>query len=430
MKNNIISIIGTRMFRIIVVFIMDIIIVRNLGSAGYGKLAFVLMVSNFFAFYGDIGILDATQYFYKRSRYKMEYIYNINATALFVSSIIYYIGSLVALVFVGEFSSQNILLMSFGGVYVFATLNNKCIRNMMISDDKIRTLNKFSIVLLVLEISSVVALAVLNLLTVYSRFAITVIMIFLNYCLLMKHCSIQYRFRWNKTLLSNEIKYGVVSWMSNIFIYLIYQSDKLFVSKLCGLEILGIYALAVSLSNLLNIVSESFSIALTTKFYSLDEDSDERLQVLKYSIKLSSYFCLVITIIGLLLGNSIGFIFGTEFIASKEPFQLLLIATMFLSIGRIMTSYFYTNGNVKVIFRISFISLLINVIGNVILVKEIGAMGAALSSLIAYLIYSILYIFYFKKTKGVRLKEWFIVTKEDLNLLMNIAHSDKRGTKV
>ena len=69
-------------------------------------------------------------------------------------------------------------------------------------------------------------------------------------------------------------------------------------------------------------------------------------------------------------------------VASSEVFQLLILGIIPMSINYCFGTLITASGNMKVLNRIAFVSLLLNIILNFILIPKYGAYGAAMASLV------------------------------------------------
>ena len=70
--------------------------------------------------------------------------------------------------------------------------------------------------------------------------------------------------------------------------------------------------------------------------------------------------------------------------------------------------------------RISFISLLINISINYILIPIYGIIGAAIASLISYIIYGLLFIIIYIKYEGFTFRNMFVLNQEDILMLKKL----------
>ena len=97
---------------------------------------------------------------------------------------------------------------------------------------------------------------------------------------------------------------------------------------------------------------------------------------------------------------------------------ILLIGIPFLTIGKVSSVYFYTNGKTKVHMRIAFSVLVVNLVLNFLLIPKYGIYGAAFTSTVSYIFYAIVYLIMLNKY-NISAKSIMIINKEDISLLKN-----------
>lgn len=178
-----------------------------------------------------------------------------------------------------------------------------------------------------------------------------------------------------------------------ISIYILEQSDKIMIQKMSGVNKVGIYSVAYSMGNAMNIVTNSITQALTPWLYrKLKEDNLKEIKD-----KLFSIFIFVIAIITIFI------LFIPEFlsiIASEQYYEAMYVispvsASVFFSLvyGFFATIEFYFNRN-KFSMIISGFAAIINIILNLIFITLIGYQAAGYTTMICYAILTIGHVFY------------------------------------
>lgn len=176
-------------------------------------------------------------------------------------------------------------------------------------------------------------------------------------------------------------------------IYILEQSDKIMIQKMSGIDKVGIYSVAYSIGNAMNIVTNSITQALTPWLYRrLKEDNLKEIKN-----KLLSIFMFVIAII------SIFILFVPEFlsiIASEQYYEAIYVvspvsASIFFTLvyGFFATIEFYFNKN-KFSMIISGFSAVINILLNFIFISLLGYQAAGYTTMICYAILTIGHVIY------------------------------------
>jgi len=114
-------------------------------------------------------------------------------------------------------------------------------------------------------------------------------------------------------------------------------------------------------------------------------------------------------------------LYGKAFIGAVLPLSILLPGVAFYGMAHITSAYF--NGHIgKPIINtgLAAISLIINIVLNIILIPKIGVNGAALSSTIAYILAMGVCIYMFIRLSGTPVKDMLIVRKDDFRSCLQI----------
>lgn len=176
-------------------------------------------------------------------------------------------------------------------------------------------------------------------------------------------------------------------------IYILEQSDKIMIQKMSGIDKVGIYSVAYSIGNAMNIVTNSITQAITPWLYrKLKEDNLKEIKN-----KLFLIFMLVIAIISLFI------LFVPEvlsIIASKQYYEAIYVvspvsASIFFTLiyGFFATIEFFFNKN-KFSMIISGIAAVINILLNFIFIPLLGYQAAGYTTMICYAILTIGHVIY------------------------------------
>lgn len=182
-----------------------------------------------------------------------------------------------------------------------------------------------------------------------------------------------------------------------------------------NVAIVGIYNVAVPIAMLLNFSGEIFMqlfFPLITREYSLKNIKAIR-ELSKQVGKWIFMINLPILIIMLIFpGTIINFLFGPEYISASNPLRIL-------AIGFFISSIFMVSDNLIAIIgksRLSLINIIIasifNFILNILLVPKYGMMGAALGTMFAFILWSLLrasQAYYYLKILPLRRKMFLIL---------------------
>lgn len=184
-----------------------------------------------------------------------------------------------------------------------------------------------------------------------------------------------------------------------------------------GRKEVGIYSIAIAVSEAVWLISQSVSLVLYARISnSNDVHYSQRITIALIKIVFAATFIGI----GILLCFPASFyilIFGEGFGEVRYLLFPLSAGVITLSVGIILSAYFVGNGKPKVSAIASSIGLLTTLIVGFILIPEYGMMGAAITASASY-ITGVMYQFYrfVRETKGLHLRQ-FVFSRNDIALL-------------
>jgi O-antigen/teichoic acid export membrane protein len=192
--------------------------------------------------------------------------------------------------------------------------------------------------------------------------------------------------------------------LSAISYFLMQSTDVLFISAYDTFESVAYYSIAVKLATVTALALISVNIVIAPKIASIYNDKNfyQLKLILKKATRMNVVISLPIIIILLFFSEYVLSTFGSNYILAKNALWILLIAQFFNSITGPSALYLNMTGRQKKLNIILVISLLINVVLNIILVPDFGMLGAAISTTTSFVISKILasaLVFYLDNVK-------------------------------
>lgn len=173
-----------------------------------------------------------------------------------------------------------------------------------------------------------------------------------------------------------------------IFITWLFESfDKIALRQWATFEELGLYSAAMKLVVLILVLQHSFSTFWTPVAYEKFEKSPDDKNFFKQITILISLVMFIVAIGSISLKDIIVILLGTEYheAAVIMPFLVFMPILYTISETTVIGINFYKKSKWHIF--ISFISCVANIIGNWLLVPKYGAVGASISTAIAYIIF-------------------------------------------
>ncbi|OQA31811.1 MAG: Polysaccharide biosynthesis protein [archaeon ADurb.Bin336] len=208
-----------------------------------------------------------------------------------------------------------------------------------------------------------------------------------------------------------------VSWpliFSGVMIVIYMKIDQVMIGLMLSDYEVGLYSVAVKLSEVVYFLPGVIMVSLlpsliksklvSKKFY------QERLQKL-FDFMTWFPFILILPIF-FFSSQIIVFLYGQEYIIAGQTLAISIWALFAVFIKVAVENYLLNENLTKIIFFTSFLGSISNVLLNLIFIPFWGINGAALTTVISYLIASYLGLIFFKETRPI-----FIMLLKSLNLV-------------
>jgi len=179
-------------------------------------------------------------------------------------------------------------------------------------------------------------------------------------------------------------------------------TDVLILGMYQTAEDVGIYSVALKVAMVTSIVLTAVNSISAPKFAAMwgKKDAQGLERIVKQSTKLIFWFTLPVLIIIWVFPHEILHVFGSEFSAGVTVLLLLTVGQLFNamcgSVGTLLTM----SGHQVIVQNILFISVIMNLIMNVISVQEYGMIGVAIATMISTFLWNGLMVFYAWKKLG------------------------------
>tara|TARA_B100000795_G_scaffold174491_1_gene131738 strand:- start:135 stop:716 length:582 start_codon:yes stop_codon:yes gene_type:complete len=180
-------------------------------------------------------------------------------------------------------------------------------------------------------------------------------------------------------------------------------TDKLMLGNMMGSEEVGIYFTAFKLSMFASIALMAINSIASPKFAELygKKDFDGLKKVAHQSSKMIFLATLPLVLLFFSFPEFLLGLFGEEFKVGVKAF-------VFLSFGKLISSFSGSAGNIlqmtgkQVIFmNVLFVGAIVNVILNFFLIPKFGINGAALASMISLSMWNLIMVYFVKRELGL-----------------------------
>lgn len=215
------------------------------------------------------------------------------------------------------------------------------------------------------------------------------------------------------------LKYGLPSLASTLPSNLNLRLDQMIMVAFITPTLLGIYAASVSWGGAIVPILSAIGIVAFPKIASKSNNSERKdslIQSIHLGLIMGSFLCLLLIILTPIF---IPLLFGQEFTPAIPSAMILVIAGFFSSMNIILEESTRGLGNPKAVLYAEIVGLFVTCLLLLLLLRPLGIIGAAISSLVGYSLITVTLVFLLKMETGCSLKELLIPTSEDVNLILN-----------
>lgn len=191
-----------------------------------------------------------------------------------------------------------------------------------------------------------------------------------------------------------------------------YKFDIYFVLYFLGASALGIYSVSLSVASLITYLPNS----ITSVLFPYTSGKDEKLNYQLTSTYLKYLFLTQLLISAFfiyLMKYLITTLYGFEFEESYLIFLFLFPGVFFDNLSRILINFYKSKNILGLVNYSSLLTLILNCILMLLLIPELGLMGAAVSTSISYFVkFVVLFYAYISHTKKLKIKNNFFNLNE------------------
>ncbi|NWJ96787.1 MAG: oligosaccharide flippase family protein [Chloroflexi bacterium] len=395
---------------------------RFLLPQGKGELTAITVWAGTFALVGGLGISDAVAYY--TSSYK-DHTKEILSTGLFLALVLSVItmvaGYFILPVVLAGYGKDEVFI---GLVYLPYILVNLLTLVTAAAVQGRMHLLKYNVLRATLNVIYLVEISILALVKETSVMNFVLASFIANLCILALFLYVALCNGWlyfpKPGYLRNLLSYGSKSYLSVVVLMLNSQLDQMLMSVFLKPSILGLYVIAVTVSGGVSIISGAISlVAFPTiagaKSFCLK--SAELGRFLRITLVLS-----IPAILFLLLTTPwiLSFFFGSAYLPAVLTARILIVAAFFAGLNLVLTVGFKAFNRPLITAKTQLVGLVVTLALLALLLPNLGAVGAALASLLSYSLTCGFMFYSLKKELGIAPMMLLRPTTEDWNYLSRV----------
>ncbi len=212
------------------------------------------------------------------------------------------------------------------------------------------------------------------------------------------------------------VRFGIKVGMLSLVSLLNYRADLYIVALLTSTADLGMYTVAVSAAESLQVPTQVGALVTSPHIGSLEIPAAARLaaRCVRNNLLVAAIVCGILFAVAPVL---VRLLYGDPFVPVVPALRVLLIGVFALSLGSPMATYFLLRlGRPEVPLRLAAGSALICIILSLLLIPRLGLVGAAIGSTSGYIVGQVAGIWYFAYSTGLRTATMLVPTKSDIAL--------------
>lgn len=239
---------------------------------------------------------------------------------------------------------------------------------------------------------------------------------------LMLLASLGFKFKLSRDLsgLRGALAFALPCYAANLAQFLNYKLDVFVVGFFAGTTSVGRYTLAVSLAQLLWLMSNSVASVLLPKIAASTDDGGSA----RHTARVTRLTLCATAVCGVALGvlgtQAIPLLYGEAFRPSVAALLLLLPGIVVFSLANVLAAFMAGIGKPRLNLLVSGISLVITITLDLILIPKLNIAGAAIASTVSYTVSALLLIVFFVRETGSPLREVLLPTSEDVKILLSV----------
>lgn len=233
-----------------------------------------------------------------------------------------------------------------------------------------------------------------------------------------------FKLRFSVSKLWELIKFGFVPMLTYLCMTINYKIDIQMLELFDNVSYaqIGIYSVGVSLASKIWLIPDAIKDILLSKLVKGKKESE-----VARVIRISTLVCIV-SIIGLIAVGKplITLLYGKEYEETYYIMVMMLIGVLGMIFYKMVYSYNVAQGKRAINLIFLGTAAVTNVIGNLILIPNLGIYGAAITSIVSYNVCGICFLVYFHKVSKISFKEILVVQKSDITVIKGFLLGNKK----
>jgi len=244
---------------------------------------------------------------------------------------------------------------------------------------------------------------------VYAYIIVPILLIIVFYFIFIKYVFKKFKFAkliFDKQEFKRISKYSLLTMIVSVAGMVLGYTDIMMLTYFSGLTSVGLYSVALPTANILTYFPKALEgvlLPLTSELW-----IKNKLAILKEGILALYKYSLIIILPPTLILISfsdilIKYLFGVEYLEAQNALKILSFGMIFATMSSTNLHFFFGMGKPEINTKIVYTAAIFNLILNIILIPKIGIIGAALTTLLGYIIMMVMGFNKIKKILKIKL---------------------------
>jgi O-antigen/teichoic acid export membrane protein len=405
--------------------VLVVILLTNiLGSEGFGLYYALIVIPLIVLSISHLGIRGASIFLIGQKRYSENDLVSAVISILLVTGSVGMILSMVAYYFFNE-PQYTTTIIGLVIIIIPFRLGIVYIGGIYFGKDEIKMANSFEWSLNFLNLVFAIFLVwylKMGLLGAALSFSLASVLVGI-YAIYTVAKRFRIKINLRSNIVKNLVRLGIVYAFTFFVIQLNYRIDILLLEKLSTINEVGIYSLGVHIAEQLWQIPFAIGIVLFSRTANLKDQNklvSSSVTLARQSVVLILSFSVIIILLAPFL---IPLVFGKGFSNSAVILNYILPGIVVMVVYRVLNGYLAGKGKPQYAIYAFAPALILNILLNLILIPEYGAVGAGIASDISYLTGTIIYWILFVNITNVRYYEILNFKMKDISIFADSLRS-------
>jgi len=191
---------------------------------------------------------------------------------------------------------------------------------------------------------------------------------------------------FSRTKLFEMIRFGFPLVPTVLIIFIMQYVDRIMITKMIGIEALGLYAVGIKVSSLISLLLSGFQLAWGPYVFGNYQKEDTKRIISIFFHYINIFSLLIVSFLLLFSSDLLKILADPSFYNAYKVVPLLSVSTLFFALGSYFSIGFgiaNKNGIQSIIYLFV---IIINISLNYMLIKKNGITGAALATMISFIL--------------------------------------------